>query len=250
MRTLIIEDDAIVANSLIELLHKLEKDIIVAATIKTVAEGINFLKKNTDIDLIFSDVHLPDGLAFEIFKEVNVNIPVIFVTAFEEFVVNAFEANGIDFILKPISGENLQEALLKYKRLSKHFYENIVALSLLDFRPRAKTRIIGKKGAENIALSLNEIVLFVTEKNITYAIDANNKKFIIDGNLSVLETELNPEMFFRANRQFIINLLFIKSYRPLRRVKLQVELTHLQKDYYIVLSQETAPLFKKWIVGR
>jgi len=118
---------------------------------------------------------------------------------------------------------------------------------LQNFSHQKKTRLLVKKGLENISLLLEDIVLFFTENKIVYVIDKTGRKYLVDKNLSDMEADLDNKIFFRVNRQYIINLHYIRSFKAYERVKLQVELTVTDLNYFIVVSQETAPLFRKWI---
>lgn len=212
-------------------------------------EGIEYFKKNPVVDIIFSDVQLSDGLSFEIFSETQIKTPVIFTTGYDKFMLSAFEFNGIDYLLKPIENEDIRKALLKYKMLEKHFaLQNNSLNTLLQFLgPKNKKRIIVKKGVENISILLENIVIFYSENKLVYIIDNNNKKFITDKTLSELEAELDSSIFFRANRQYIINLNFVKSYKSYEKVKIQVDLSILENNHFIIVSQIAAPHFRKWI---
>jgi DNA-binding LytR/AlgR family response regulator len=163
-------------------------------------------------------------------------------------MLNAFEYNSIDYLLKPVCREDLQKALEKYKRLEQHFTNTSVLNNFLQhFDQQKKTRLLVKKGLENISLLLEDVVLFFKENKIVYVIDKTGRKYLIDRNLSDLEVELDNRAFFRVNRQYIININYIRSFKAYERVKLQIELTVTDLNYFIVVSQETAPLFRKWI---
>ena len=194
-------------------------------------------------------MQLPDGLSFEIFSETQIKIPVIFTTGFDKFMLYAFENNGIDYLLKPIQKEDLGKALLKYKNLENHFTQQTQSLHnlLQTFYVKKKTRLLVKRGIENISLRMEDIAMFYTENKMVYVIDKNGKKLIIDKTLNELETELDKTIFFRVNRQYIVNLSFVKSYRPYEKVKLQVDLIVPDNNYFIIISQNTAPVFRKWI---
>ena len=248
-RAVIIEDEKAVAKSLISTLRSVDARIEVTAILNSVEESITYLNGNNDADIIFSDVQLTDGLSFSIFNAVNVVAPIIFVTAYDKFMMNSFEYNSIDYLLKPVSAEDLKRALDKYSKLEKHFSGNgtIPKSFFQNFVAQKRTRIIVKKGLENISLLLDDVVLFYTENKIVYVIDKNGKKYIADKNLGDLEQELEQKTFFRVNRQYILNINFIRSFKTYERVKLQIELTVPDLNHYIIVSQETAPLFRKWI---
>jgi DNA-binding LytR/AlgR family response regulator len=251
LNVVIIEDETPAIEKLKGILSEFVTDINFAATITSVKEGIEFFSHNPKPDLIFCDIHLTDGLSFEIFNSFQTDAPVIFTTAYDEFIMKAFDYNGIDYLLKPVSRQEVSKAYQKYKSLQQHFSSTHGKLSnLLEYlNAPKKSRIIVKKGLENIALRIDDVVVFYTENKIVYLIDRQKSKYIYDRNLSILESELDPTVFFRANRKYIVNINFIKSYKIFEKVKLIVELTIPDIAHQIIISQETAPLFKKWLVG-
>ena len=246
---IIIEDEKAVAHSLVASLKEAEPGIQIKAVLSSVREGIDYLTRHPESDIIFSDVQLGDGLSFSIFNEVPVTAPIIFITGYDKFMMNAFEYNSIDYLLKPVSKEDLQKALGKYRKLEEHFSKNILFSHnfLQIFNKEKRTRLIVKKGLEYVSLLLDDIVLFFTENKIVYVIDKNGRKYLADKNLADLEEDLDKKTFFRVNRQFIVNINYIRSFKTYERVKLQVELTPSDINYFIVVSQETAPHFRKGI---
>ena len=229
-------------------LSSIADDVQVTARLGSVRESIEYLSQKPDVDLIFSDVQLGDGLSFEIFNQGNVRIPVIFITGYDEFMLNAFEYNGIDYLLKPVDKEDLRKALNKYRMLEKHFTDHHSLKSLLQYiGNHKKKRMIVKKGMENISLRMDDIVLFYTENKIVYVIDRWGKKYLADKNLSELEEELDEATFFRANRQYIININFVRGFKSYEKVKLMVDLTLPELNHCIIVSQEMAPQFREWM---
>ncbi|HWJ30468.1 MAG TPA: LytTR family DNA-binding domain-containing protein [Flavisolibacter sp.] len=248
----IIEDEKRASDHLASLLMEVDPDLSIVASLASVSESIDYLSENFHIDLIFSDVQLADGLSFNIFSHISVCAPVIFVTGYDRFMLNAFESNGIDYLLKPVSREDLHKALIKYRNLKKHFSlqeHELTMKYLMQFNGlQKKSRIVVRKGFENISLLLSDVVLFYTENKITYVIDKNGKKYMSDKNLTDLEKELDDKTFFRASRQYILNINYIKGFKTYERVKLWVELTLHDFSHSIIISQETAPHFRKWIL--
>ena len=249
MNIVIIEDEKCSQDKLLNVLNELPFEINIMAVLGTVKESIEYFRGQHTIDIILSDVQLSDGLSFDIFRETGIDIPVIFITGFDKFMLYAFESNGIDYLLKPIEKEELHKSILKYKMFEHHFSNQNKSLkNLLDLTsPKKKTRLIVKKGIENLSIRLEDIVMFYTETKIVYLIDKNEKKFIVDKTLNELEEALDNSLFFRANRQYIINLNFVKCYKAYEKVKLQVDLHVSEKNHSIIVSQITAPYFRKWI---
>jgi DNA-binding LytR/AlgR family response regulator len=248
LNTVIIEDERPALENLAAAITSIADDIHIVARLGSVRESIEFLSQKPDVDLIFSDVQLSDGLSFEIFSQGNVRTPVIFITGYDEFMMNAFEYNGIDYLLKPVDREDLRKALTKYRMLEKHFTDHHSLKSLLQYvGEHKKKRMIVKKGMENISLRLDDIVLFYTENKIVYVVDRWGKKYLADKNLSEMEEELDEATFFRANRQYIININFIRGFKAYEKVKLIVDLTLPDLNHCVIVSQEMAPQFREWM---
>src|SRR4030095_2253073 len=227
LTVVIIEDEKIAIEKLKNTLFEIAPDIIFTATITSVKEGIFYFSGSPQQDLIFCDIHLTDGLSFEMFNRFQIDAPVIFTTAYDEFIMKAFDYNGIDYLLKPVNIQEVSKALQKYKLLQQHFSNasNKLANLLEYINTPKKTRIIVKKGLENIAVKTEDIILFYTENKMVYIIDKQKAKYIYDRNLSLLESELDPDIFFRANRKYVVNINFIKSYKTYEKVKLILELS-------------------------
>ncbi len=247
LKTIIIEDEKSASQNLIMALANVDPGVNVVAELSSVRESIEYFVNNAKADLIFCDVQLEDGLSFEIFSKVEIKTPVIFITGYDQFVMNAFDYNGIDYLLKPVCEDELKKAIIKYHKLETHFSNQPSINSLVQYVSRKKTRLIVKKGLENLSLRLDDVVLFYTENKIVYVVDKWAKKFIVDKNLGELEEELDSGIFFRANRQFIINVNYIKGFKSYEKVKLQLDLINPELNYSIIISQETAPAFRKWM---
>lgn len=248
LNAVIIEDERPAMENLVSTLSSLADDIHIEARLSTVRDSIEYLSQQPPVDLIFSDVQLSDGLSFEIFNQGQVKTPVIFITGYDEFMMNAFEYNGIDYLLKPVEKESLRKALIKYRMLEKHFTDHHSLNKLMQYvGDHKRKRVLVRKGLENISLRLEDVVLFYTENKLVYVIDRWGKKFMSDNNLTELEESLDRYSFFRANRQYIININFIRGFKAYEKVKLQVDLTLPDLSHCIIISQEMAPQFKEWM---
>lgn len=245
LKTVIIEDERMIAEEFRRMLLNTSPETEVLASFSTIKDSVDYLSANPSPDLIFCDVQLPDGLSFEIFNQVDIKTPVVFVTGYDQFVLNAFEHNGIDYLLKPVDEKDLNKTLAKYKTLENHFARHQSFMQL--FKPKSRTRLLVRKGIENIPLKMEDIVVIYTENKLVYVIDKDGKKYIAERHLAELEEELDASIFFRANRQYIINIGFIKSYKAYEKVKLQVDLVFPDLAHPIIVSQEMAPHFRKWI---
>ncbi|MEI9947287.1 MAG: LytTR family DNA-binding domain-containing protein [Chitinophagaceae bacterium] len=248
LNAVIIEDERPALENLITTLTSVADDVHVTARLSNVKESIDYLSTHPDIDIILSDVQLSDGLSFEIFEKGDIRTPVIFITGYDEFMLNAFEYNGIDYLLKPVSKEDLRKALVKYKMLEKHFTNHHSLNKLVQYiGNHKKKRMIVKKGMENISLLLDDVVLFYTENKIVYVIDRFGKKYLADKNLGELEEDLDQAIFFRANRQYIVNINFIRGFKAYEKVKLILELSLPEINHNVIISQEMAPHFREWM---
>jgi DNA-binding LytR/AlgR family response regulator len=251
LRIVIIEDEQPAIDNLLYELDSLEINYQLVHILKSVQESIHwFNTSQADIDLIFMDIQLADGISYNIFKSVNIFTPVIFTTAFDKYLLTSLEYNGIDYLLKPISQEKLKQSITKFNNLKKHFTLNY--LQLLNYtnserNPVVKDRIIVKKGIEFQSIKAEDVAYFFTDHKLIFLVDKEGKKFMAHANnLTELMSQLNKKIFFRANRKYIININFIRKYKPFDRVKVEVEL-FVQGPETVVISQENSSSFKNWI---
>jgi len=245
MHVIIIEDEKPAAEKLQKAIRQASGNIVIQALLPTVQAATSWLQQYPHPDLIFMDIELSDGLSFSILEKTSVSCPVIFITAFDEYWQEAFEHNGIDYLLKPVDEKDLKKALTRYKTLEKHFLKHHSFIKA--FTRKTKTRLIVKKGMENISLRLDDVVLFYTENKIVYVLDRWGKKYLADKNLAELEDELDEATFFRANRQYIVNINFIRGFKSYEKVKLILDLTLPDINHCIIISQEMAPQFREWM---
>ncbi len=252
MKVLIVEDERPASENLVEELQAIDDSIDVVAGCNSVEETIRWLNKNPLPDLILMDIQLSDGLSFNVFKACEITCPVIFTTAYDKYLTQAFEYSSIDYLLKPISQDKLKNAIRKYKALRNHFvgsHEYAGNHTLPDYltQDRKKSRILVRKGVDFQAVRVEDAGYFFTEHKLIFLVDKENKKFMAEkNNLSELEEELDKNIFYRANRKYIINANYIKRFKPLERSKISVELT-LPVSEEIIISQENSASFKKWI---
>jgi len=248
MKVLIVEDEGPAFENMVEELHAIDESINVMGGCNSVDESIRWLNENPQPDLILMDIQLSDGLSFNIFKACNITCPVIFTTAYDKYLNQAFEYSSIDYLLKPISQDKLKNAIKKYKNLQSHFANNRPPQPDQFFNPdKKRSRILVKKGMEYQAVRVEDTGYFFTEHKLVFLVDKENRKYMAEkSNLSELEEELDRSIFYRANRKYIINANYIKRFKPLERSKISVELT-LPVSEEIIISQENSASFKKWI---
>jgi DNA-binding LytR/AlgR family response regulator len=253
MKVLILEDEQPAFGRLVEELQALDEKIDVVAGCSTVEQSIRWLNDNPQPDLIFMDVQLSDDLSFSIFKSCKITCPVIFTTAYDKYLTEAFGYSSIDYLLKPISPDRLGSALRKYQTLRDHFvnsHDPSANHSLSEFwtkNDRKKSRILVRKGVEFQTIRVEDAGYFFTEHKLIFLVDKENRKYMAEkNNLSELEEELDKNLFYRANRKYIINANYIKRFKPLEKSKISVELV-LPVNEEIIISQENSASFKKWI---
>jgi DNA-binding LytR/AlgR family response regulator len=253
MKVLIVEDEAPAARRLLLLLKEFDPNMEIVATTDSIISSVQWLNTNPSPDLIFMDIQLADGLSFEIFSRILVQAPVIFTTAYDEYALQAFKANGIDYLLKPIETAALQESMQKLHKLKEQFAhqkdrENVQNLlkTLRPEQPTYKSRFLVKLGDRLIFIPAGEIAYFMAEEKIVLIITTDHKKYIADHSLDELEPQMNPKDFFRLNRQFLAHIQSIKNINQYFNGKLKLNLQPLPAQE-VVVSRERASLFKKWL---
>jgi len=248
IKAIIIDDEMHCRKTLGIILKEYCPEVQVMEQCSDAQTGLEAIEKFKP-DLVFLDIEMPHMNGFEMLQQFSeIPFAVVFTTGYDQYAIKAFRFSALDYLLKPVCREDLNKALEKYKRLEQHFTQTSVLSNFLqNFNQQKKTRLLVKKGLENISLLLDDVVLFFTENKIVYVIDKTGRKYLTDKNLSDLEADLDNKTFFRVNRQYIINIHYIRSFKAYERVKLQIELTLTDLNYFIVVSQETAPLFRKWI---
>lgn len=255
MKVLIIEDEIPAAEKLTRYLTKYDQGITVIAHLTSVCNAVEWLTdKQESIDLIFMDIQLTDGLSFQIFQQVTIRKPVIFITAFNEFALDAFKVNSIDYLLKPITFTDLSASLKKLDTLREQLNWNTQKTEQLQetfVTPKTtayKNRFMVKLGDHIRSITSDQIALFYADGRDVYLVTNQNRKFIIDYTLETLEELLEPKTFFRLNRTFIINIHAIKDVIVYSNSRLKITLTQ-EFDKEIIVSREKVGVFKEWFDG-
>lgn len=253
MKVLIIEDELPAAKRLKSLLKEVDPAIEIINVIDSISTAVKWLNNNSAPDLIFMDIQLSDGLSFEIFNQAKIKSPVIFTTAFDEYAIRAFKVNSIDYLLKPIETNDLYNSLKKLDDLRKQFsaeseLDNLKRFleTLTQNKSIYKTRFLVKSGQSFIRVSAEDCAYFSLENKLTYLILFNGKKHLVDFTLDELENQLDPKIFFRANRQYIVNIEAIISVHNFFGGKLKLRLKP-ETGENVMVSREKAVLFKEWM---
>ncbi len=253
IKVLIIEDEQFAEERLKNLLNDIPENIEVITTLDSVESAINWLHTYPPPDLIFLDIQLSDGQCFTVFEYVQVQSPVIFTTAYDEYAIKAFEVNSIDYLLKPIKKEQLENSIKKYQAIKAYFsYDELndkmfgLLNNLKSVEKNYKNRFLVNKGDTLIPIDSKDIAYFYTEDKAVFLVTDENKRFIINYTLDKLETLIDPQIFFRVNRQVIISNAAIKKISNYFNYKLKVDVSP-QFEEEIVVSRTKVNGFKKWL---
>lgn len=250
MNVLIIEDEELTARRLKKMINEYDPEILILATLDSIEQSVKWFRNNKEPDLVFLDIQLSDGESFSIFKEVEVDTPVIFTTAYNEYAIDAFKLNSVDYLLKPIRKEDLVRALKKYEKLHGRQMPDYSKLATLSASPKKDylKRIMIKIGDSIRSLEVARIAYFYIQNRITYAVMDDGNRYPVEQSLEKLEQELDPERFFRINRQFIISYYAIRKMISYSKSRIKVILDPPAESDAISSSEKT-PLFRQWLDG-
>ena len=249
MKVIIIEDEKLSAEHLTVLLQKIDSSILVIKYFDTVKASVNAFKEGLKADLIFLDIHLADGNSFEIFNQIELEIPIIFTTAFDNYAIQAFKQNSIDYLLKPIALQELQFALEKFNKLQQIGNKDLIssiAEAYQQMNKEYKTRFLVKSGQTIDTIKTEEIHHFETKESMSFLITNKGNHYSIDYTLDQLETMLQPKDFFRINRKIILNIHSIEKVSTYFNSRLSITTNFLDNDARIV-SRDRVNDFKKWL---
>ncbi|QIL40403.1 response regulator transcription factor [Pedobacter sp. HDW13] len=246
-KLVIIEDEKPNADRLVRLIRTLAPEANILTVLDSIADSVDWFNANPPPDLVMMDIRLSDGLSFDIFSKVAINCPVIFTTAYDEYALQAFRHNGIDYLLKPIETEELEKALNKVRSHSGNPYDTTTMGRLMELlRPkefRSKFLLPFKDGYK--VVPVNEICFISLEHRIATAHLLNSAEAILQHTMEELEQQLDPKLFFRANRQFIIHIDSVKQILNYFNGKLKVILKGNTAE--VIVSREKAASLKDWI---
>lgn len=250
MNVLIIEDEKPAARRLARLLSEL--NVEVSTMLHSVEEAVEWFQKNEHPDLIFLDIQLSDGLSFEIFDVVEVRSAIIFTTAYDEYALQAFKLNSIDYLLKPIDDEELESAVKKYQNLKPDRsqivldFDDIKKFLVNPLEREYKKRFTIRLGQHLKIINADEIECFYSENKGTYAATKEGRNYLLDTTLENLENELSPQIFFRVSRKFYVNINHIKDIVSYTNSRLSIKLNRFNEQE-IIVSRERVRDFKLWL---
>jgi DNA-binding LytR/AlgR family response regulator len=255
MNAIIIEDEDIIAKVLQSKIRNIDPNIQITTILPSLKVARNWFLNNAEPDILFMDIQLSDGVSFELLERYNFNCPIVFTTAYDEYAIRAFKVNGVDYLLKPVDEDELQRAIDKCKAILERkrpavtdFSELVKALgNPQQLSKRYKEKIIVNIRNQWMPVNASDIACFARE-TLNYIYLFNGGKYIVDfTSLDDVEELLDPQKFYRANRQYIINIDAVQSVKPLENSKLLIKLKEPNHKLEIDMSREKAPAFKKWI---
>ena len=254
MKVVIVEDEGIALRKLKKLINEIDAEIEIIAELESVYDAKKWFQSHpvSEIDLLFSDIQLSDGLSFEIFENTQFKLPIIFTTAYDEYALRAFKLNGVDYLLKPIQKVELKKAIDKFETTRKLYSNNqLVDIQLLinQFKhPATKyPSFICYQRDKLIPIACENVAYFYIQNLIVYAV-VDKTEYVLEETMDEIERRLPAQLFFRANRQFIIQKKFILNAEIHFNNRLLVRLI-LKTPENIMISREKAPSFKSWLTG-
>jgi two-component system response regulator LytT len=253
MKILIIEDESAAARRLEKLLTEIDPAVEILDRLDSVESSVRWLQDHPQPDLILLDIHLADGASFEIFEHIQVRCPVIFTTAYDEYALQAFKVNAVDYLLKPIKSTELSSALEKYRQVfhkapSQDYSALLHTLQQRDGQPYLRRMLIRFSNSIKL-VDMEDAAYFYTRDKITFIVTrSTGKRFPVDYPLDKLEGLLDPRVFFRINRQFIVNVAAIREMHPYSKSRVKVDLDPTT-DLETIVSTERSADFKRWLVG-
>jgi len=247
MKLLIIEDEPRAANQLQSLLQKVGLDYELLDLLDSVESSVAWLKTNDDPDLIFMDIQLADGLSFEIFQHVQFDAPIIFTTAFDEYAIQAFKVNSVDYLLKPIKQDDLDRAIEKWRKTRQQPKDSSALQKLIaQMLPNQyRASILAKEGGGFISVPTSELQYIYSEESVTFGFTAE-KRFIINETIDQIQATLDPRMYYRINRSQIIHRKSLVKVDPYFNHRVKVTLIHTRGEEFIVSRAKTSD-FKSWL---
>lgn len=247
MKIVLIEDEKPAAEKLKKALLKVNSSFEIVAVLGSVQSAEEWFNEQPMPDLLFMDIELSDGLSFQLFDKIKITCPIIFCTAYDEYWQEAFEHSSIDYLLKPVRQDKLEQALSKYETLKQHFARNLQQLLQLQQQTTEyKKRFLVKRGADYISIKTEDVAYFYATHKLVCMVDHHNQKFILDQSLADLERETNPSVFYRVNRKYLVNVSAIQKIKSYPKSKLQLELQPSTQEE-VIISQENVAAFKEWM---
>jgi DNA-binding LytR/AlgR family response regulator len=251
MKVIIIEDETPAANRLERMLKELKPGIAILKRMDSVEDSVEYFKQNPEVDLIFMDIQLADGLSFDIFKSTNVPAPVIFTTAYDHYAIKAFKVNSIDYLLKPIADEDLKGAIEKFEltqQSARGSNEDLRAIveSVRSEQSHFRKRFLVKTAGRLAFVPASEVAYFFSEEGVTFIVNIQNERYLLETTLEELESQLDPTEFFRINRKMILSTACITRIEPHTNNRLLLNVSPVFSEEVVVSRHRTSE-FKSWL---
>jgi DNA-binding LytR/AlgR family response regulator len=248
MKVLIVEDERPASQKLIRLLEEIEPGIIILDVVGSIAGTINWLEINRQPDLVFMDIQLEDGICFEIFEKCSIKTPVIFTTAYDEYPLKAFKVNSVDYLLKPIVPDELRNAINKFREVHDLKADNSKIESVISqLQPKKKERFLVRIGEHYRSVPVSDINCFFIKGKCSFMNVNEGKIYAIDYSLDKAEQMIDEGMFFRVNRNIIVNFTSIHDIIAYSSNRLKIILDKWKEEDEIIVSRERVNEFKRWI---
>ena len=254
IKVVIIEDELPAQRLLKETLQEINFETEVVGCLNSIKSAVEWFKNNSHPDIVLLDIQLSDGLSFEIFKQVNIESSIIFTTAYDEYAIQAFKVNSIDYLLKPVEKDELQAAFEKYHQYNKQFIHeknssiNFSELASLikNEKPVYRKRFLIQSNESFFHLSIKDIAIFFSMQGITFAVTFDTREYPVNFSLECLKNQLHPEHFFKINRQFIVNIDAIKRVHTYfnGKLKLEIDPSHTED---VIIGKDKSASFKRWM---
>jgi two-component system, LytTR family, response regulator LytT len=255
MNAIIIEDEKLVAKELSLKIAEIDADLTISEVLPSVKTALKWFGENAEPDVVFADIQLADGVSFEIFEKYQITCPIIFITSYNEYAIRAFKVNGIDYLLKPVEPEELKKAIEKAKKIKRNLLKPSIDLNhlveMLNSGENAKTifkeNFLCNHRNAWVPVKTEEMAFFMYD-TLIYVCTKAHEKFNMDfESLDEIEEMLDPELFFRVNRQFIVNRNAVQRVWGIENSKMMVKLKDPHQNIEIDMSRQKAPVFKKWL---
>lgn len=251
MDILIIEDEILATQRMQMLIKNYDPSINIVSCLESVEEAVQWLTTKKHPDLLFVDIQLSDGHSFEIFKKVDVQKPVIFTTAYDQYALATYQLLSIDYILKPVTAEGLFNAFAKYKALTQQpvlptNYTEIVSYIKDNLSQKYKTRFLGKIGQRTYFIPVDDVAYFEADGKIVHLVARDGKRYVKNATIEKLEQMLDPALFFRANRKIIIHINAIEQVKPYENNRLVIIVKKIDSAEPLLISREKLLQFKEW----
>jgi two-component system, LytTR family, response regulator LytT len=249
MKVIIVEDELLAAQRLQLLLKQADPSIKVVAILESIEESVAYLEQFPHPDLLLLDIQLSDGHSFEIFNKITYKGPVVFITAFDQYAIEAFRLFSIDYILKPISLESLNKAIAKFRAITDTFkavdYSTVLP-KISTETANYKSRFLARVGQRLFFVEIKDVAYFQADNKVVYLVDKEGNRYLIDYTLDKLESLLDPKDFFRLNRKFIVKVSAIEQVRPYFNSRLKLTVKGVNTKEEMVVSRERVAEFRSW----